>query len=374
MKLIDGNALAKAGWMATIAAFCTVQVARAAEPDQLICGFENVEDMVALPGSPWIIGSGIGDSYFQKGGLHLFHRETATGRKLVLDMAEGMKARAPYDACPGPADPEQFSAHGLGLKANADGTYNLYVVNHGGRESIEIFEVTPDARDPQIAWIGCIISPEKSTPNSVAARADGSIVMSASYAGDFPVPNFSEIAKNGMAASAEDMEKAREAMKYGAVFSWSQGRGWAKVPNSALLGNNGIELSADGKWAYVDSWPGASVTHMPLEPGLGKAHEIKLSFHPDNIRYAYNGKLVATGHTASEQEIGACVMANNPHCAIDYRSAEIDPETYEVTDIFDGKGTRQFGVATIGLRTREALWLGSVRSNCIARVDMPGGD
>ncbi|MCB2060372.1 MAG: hypothetical protein R3E09_06245 [Novosphingobium sp.] len=373
MKQSDGKESAKVGWMVSVAALCTVLAACAAEPDELICGFKNVEDMVALPDSPWIIGSGIGDTYFQKGGLHLFDRETATGRKLTLDMTPGLEARAPYDACPGPADPEQFSAHGIGLKANADGSHNLYVVNHGGRESIEIFEVSPGAKEPQFTWIGCIISPPNSTPNSVAARSDGSVVMSASYAGDFPMPSFAEIAKNGRPASSGDREKIKEAMKYGAVFIWSHGQGWAKVPNSVLLGNNGIELSADGKWAYVDSWPGASVTHMPLEPGLGKAHEIKLNFHPDNIRYAYNGKLVATGHAASGEEIGACVMSTS-HCAIDYKSAEIDPETYEVTELFDGKGTKDFGIATIGLRTKEALWLGSVRSNCIARVDMPGGE
>ncbi|MCB2073763.1 MAG: hypothetical protein H6917_16550 [Novosphingobium sp.] len=368
------NTAARLGWVASAAALCTAQIVAAAEPDRLICGFENVEDMVALPDSPWIVGSGIGDAFFQKGGLYLFHRETATGRKLVLDVADGVEARAPYDACPGPADPVQFSAHGLGLKSNPDGTYNLYVVNHGGRESIEVFEIAMDDGGPQVGWIGCIISPGKSMPNSVAARPDGSVVMSASYAGDFAVPNFADIAANGMPEASGDMEQVREAMKYGAVFTWSPGAGWKKVPNSALLGNNGIELSADGKWAYVNSWPGASVTHMPLDPGLGKAHEIRLGFHPDNIRYGFNGKLVATGHTASEEAVSVCVMTNNPACALDYKSAEIDPVTYEVTEIFDGTGTRHFGVATIGLRTEDALWLGSVRSHCIAKVDLPAGE
>lgn len=349
-----------------------VQIAAATQPDQLICGFENVEDMVALPDSPWIIGSGIGDGYFQQGALHLFHRDTATGKKVVLDIAGDTVARAPYDQCPAPPDQMAFSAHGLGLAADGDGSYNLFVVNHGGRESIEVFAVTPTGDEPRFEWIGCIISPPNAQANAVTPRKDGGVVMSASYAGEIPVPDFAEIARNGMKVSEQDMAAAREAMKYGAVFTWTREAGWKKVPGSELLGNNGIELSADERWAFVNSWPGSSMTYMPLEPGLGEPKEVRLGFHPDNIRYGSDGQLVAAGHTVGEDEVAACVMANDPHCAIDYRLASIDPETLAVKQLFDGTGTRHFGVATVGLRVEDSLWIGSVRSDCIARVAVPG--
>jgi hypothetical protein len=365
---MDGMTLKAKLCAAAAMALCASQ-AGADLPDELICGFSNVEDMIALPDSRWIIGSGIGDAYFQKGGLHLFNQDTATGRKVLFHIAPGARAQAPFEACPAPVDPETFSAHGLGLRKNADGTHNLYVVNHGGRESIEVFRVTMTAQAPRIEWIGCIMTPDTAMPNAVAARSDGSLVMSASFAGETRLTPIAEIAAKGIVMDPKQAAEASKAMRYGALFTWSHDAGWRKVPGSELLGNNGIELAADEKWIFVDSHPGASVTYMPLEPGLGKPREIKLSFHPDNIRYGYDGKLVATGHPASAEEVGACVIANDPHCALGYRSAEIDPKTFAVREVFDGTGTRDFGIATVGLRTRDSLWLGPVRGQCVARVN-----
>lgn len=338
-------------------------------PDDLICGFVNVEDMVPLPGTRWIIGSGLGDNFFQKGGLHLFNQDTASGRKVLLNMDPAQKAQPPFDRCPGPADAEKFSAHGLALKANTDGSHNLYVVNHGGRESIEVFRVTAETgQAPRFAWIGCVLSPGTAMANAVTVRKDGSLVMSASFAGETRLTPIAEIAEKGIRMDPKQAAEAAKAMIYGALFTWNRDAGWKKVSGSELIGNNGIEMAADDHWAFVNSHPGASVNLLPLEPGLGKAREIKLDFLPDNIRYGYDGKLVATGHVATPQQVGACVQANDPHCAISYRAAEIDPQTFAVRRLFDGTGTRDFGLATIGLKTREALWLGAARGTCVAKV------
>lgn len=360
--------------LATAVAFCSVQTLAAAEPDKLVCGFENVEDMVEVPGTPWIIGSGIGDKFFQSGGLHLIHEETATGRKMVLNMADTLVARAPYDECPGPVNAELFSAHGLSLVSNGDGKQTLYVVNHGARESIEVFEVTSSPEDVTLEWIGCVETPANAMSNSVAGRPDGSLVMSASGASEKPMPGFHDLSRMNLELGGEGDETDGEAMQYGAVFTWTREAGWKKVEGSELPGNNGIELSKDGKWAFVNSWPGKSVTHMPLDPALGESREIKLSFNPDNIRWSDDGKLVATGQVADMKAVAACVMTDSPNCPLDYRAAVVDPETYEVTALFDGTGTEHFGVATIGLKTGGSLWLGAVRSDCVAKVDLSGGD
>lgn len=350
------------------AAFLATQ-AGADLPDDLICGFVNVEDMVPLPGTRWIIGSGLGDNFFQKGGLHLFNRDTASGRKVLLNLDPAQKAEAPFDRCPGPADAEKFSAHGLALKANADGSHNLYVVNHGGRESIEVFRVTAEARQaPHLAWIGCVLSPDTAMANAVTVRKDGSLVMSASFAGETRLTPIAEVAEKGIRMDPKQAAEAAKSMIYGALFTWNRDAGWKKVPGSELMGNNGIEMAADDRWAFVNSHPGASVNLLPLEPRLGKPREIKLDFLPDNIRYGFDGKLVATGHVATPQQVGACVQANDPHCAISYRAAEIDPQTLAVRRLFDGTGTHDFGLATIGLKTPEALWLGAARGTCVATV------
>ncbi|MDG2005552.1 MAG: hypothetical protein P8J20_19685 [Novosphingobium sp.] len=362
--------------MCALVTACTAETPQGlVEPDEVICGVANVEDMVALPDSPWIIGSGIGDSFFQSGGLHLINEDEASAAKLTLDLSEGLKPRAPFDQCSGPPPADAFSAHGLSLVANADGTSNLYVVNHGGRESIEVFEVRRTEAEPQFSWIGCVATPDTATSNSVSARPDGSIVMSASGTYDEPAPSFAalaEMVKSGVELPEMDAEAASSTR--GAVFTWTRDQGWMKVPNSELKGNNGIELSRDGKWAWVNSWPGSSVTFMPLDPVLGESREVKLDFKPDNIRWSAGGSLVATGHLASIDRVAKCAMGDPTACEIDYMVAAIDPDSFEVKPLFRGKGTQQLGAATIALKTVKNLWIGTVRGQCIGRVALQGGE
>jgi hypothetical protein len=48
----------------------------------------------------------------------------------------------------------------------------------------------------------------------------------------------------------------------------------------------------------------------------------------------------------------------------------IHPKTLAVTPLYDGAGTPDFGLATVTLKTPKALWIGSARSNCIAKVPL----
>ena len=65
--------------------------------------------------------------------------------------------RATYDSCPGPivsVEKEQFSSHGLYLQPGESRQHTLYVVHHGTRESVEVFEVDADVTPPQLTWVG----------------------------------------------------------------------------------------------------------------------------------------------------------------------------------------------------------------------------
>src|SRR5258706_4556276 len=82
-------------------------------------------------------------------------------------------ARARYASCPGPiTGPEiadrKFRAHGINLRAGPNGVHTLYVVHHGQRESVEIFELDTRGKTPTITWIGCAPSPNGVSGNSVA--------------------------------------------------------------------------------------------------------------------------------------------------------------------------------------------------------------
>jgi hypothetical protein len=72
--------------------------------------------------------------------------------------------------CPGVIG-DALAPHGISLLKRSDGKTQLYVVNHGGRESIEMFELVRINRDGGLAWHGCVVSTQ--TYNDVAALANG---------------------------------------------------------------------------------------------------------------------------------------------------------------------------------------------------------
>ena len=72
-------------------------------------------------------------------------------------------------ACPGPPEAEMFAPHGI--DPSADGR-SLLVVNHGGREAVEIFAIEHAAGAPALRWVDCVVMPDDALMNDVAALPD----------------------------------------------------------------------------------------------------------------------------------------------------------------------------------------------------------
>jgi len=64
-------------------------------------------------------------------------------------------------------------AHGLFLRPGTNAVHTLYVVHHGNRESIEVFELDARATPPALTWVGCAVAPDPIGLNSVVALPDG---------------------------------------------------------------------------------------------------------------------------------------------------------------------------------------------------------
>ena len=117
-----------------------------------VCGTEKPEDVVALPDTRWLIASGFASG----AGLKLVD---TTARHATRWYAGGAVQHRPdprwMRTCPGALDPALFNARGLSLRATGPGSWRLLVVNHGGRESIEMFDIAAigDAA-PTLTWRG----------------------------------------------------------------------------------------------------------------------------------------------------------------------------------------------------------------------------
>ena len=115
---------------------------------QFICDVIGPEDLAIVPESDWVIASGN-----QEGGrIHLVGVRDKTTTVLFPTAARNERlAATTYPTCPGPLDLEEmdaFRAHGLYLKPGQNALHTLYVVHHGTRESIEVFEIDGRATPP----------------------------------------------------------------------------------------------------------------------------------------------------------------------------------------------------------------------------------
>src|SRR5436190_7839218 len=143
---------------------------------KFICDQVAPEDLAVVPGSRWVISSGMAAN----GAIRLIDLHDRTTTVLFPTATPRERAdRKTYGSCPGPIDPaekEKFRAHGLYLRSGRNSVHTLFVVHHGNRESIEVFELDARQKAPTLTWIGCAVAPDPIGLNSVVGLPDGGFV------------------------------------------------------------------------------------------------------------------------------------------------------------------------------------------------------
>jgi len=309
-----------------------------AGPIRFVCGQAGPEDLVEVPGSRWLIAS----AYGPEGGIFLIDTRASSSTKLFPAAgATENHDRKTYDSCPGPvqgADRERFRTHGLYLKPGRDSRHTLYVVYHGARESIEVFEL--DARtQPSLTWIGCAIAPEPIGLNSVAALPDGGFVAT----------NFDPRPAPGEKRAGPFTTALTDGRINGELWEWRTGKGWSKVPGSESAGANGVELSPDGRWYYVAQWGNRSFYRLSRGQAKVDRQEIPLGFRVDNVRWAPDGTLLVAGQGENTSVIG-----------------KVDPRTMTYREIISYPTSPAISAATVAVQVGNELWAGSFRGDRIA--------
>ena len=310
---------------------------------QFVCGVIGPEDLVVVPGSKWVIASGDAAG----GAIALVSVRDKTTTVLFPTKAPRQRLDAKtYDSCPGPIDPEEkdkFRAHGLYLRQGRNSLHTLYVVHHGNRESIEIFEFDGRPRTPTLTWIGCAVAPEPIGLNSVVALPEGG----------FAATNFQP---RGVARGLSPNLLAGE--KNGELWEWHTGAGWKIVPGSEASGANGIEISKDGKWFYMAGWGNQTFIRMLRGQAPAKRDEIPVGFRLDNIHWAPDGSLLGAGQETSAS--GGFAMAVS-------RVIRINPDTLKIQDVIRYPFNETFNFSTGAVQVGREIWVGSVRGDRIAR-------
>jgi len=309
---------------------------------QLICGQDAPEDLVVVPGSQWVVAS----AYAGMGGINLIRvSDRSTTRAYPSRAAENRFDAKTYAGCPGPPDatPGKFTTHGLWLDPARGPVHKLFVVGHGSRESIEVFELDGRGATPTLTWIGCAIAPDPIGLNSVRGLPDGGFITT----------NF--LARG---ISAEARQKMLAGDKNGELWEWHTKSGWQKIPGSEASGANGLELSDDGKTLYVAAWGSQSFFRLPrpstslrASGASPKRDEVPLGFRVDNIRWAKDGSLLAVGQGQGTTNV-----------------VKINPKTMNVMKVLQRTDDASFRSGTVAVEIGDRLWIGSFIGDRIAIV------
>jgi hypothetical protein len=311
---------------------------------KLICNQHSPEDLVVLPGNQWAVAS----AYAGAGGIHLIRAsDHVSHRAYPSPAARKRPDEKRYSDCPGPPDlgNSVFTTHGLWLQPGSATVHTLFVVGHGSRESIEVFEIDTRPATPAVTWIGCVIAPDPIGLNSVRALPDGGFIAT----------NF--LARN---ITPEARLRMLEGDKNGELWEWHAAGGWKKVPGSESSGANGIEISNDGRWYYVAAWGSQAFFRLSRGAANPMRDEIRLGFRVDNIRWARDGSLYATGQTGSREvpETSSVVV-------------KINPETLAVREVYRRRDDATFRFGTVAVEVGNELWIGSYQGDRIAVVPAP---
>lgn len=323
-----------------------------------VCGPKNAEDLVLVPATNWIIASGMAPDaaiYLidaqQKTWTQLYPADAAPARRNPV--RHNMER---YGACPGSPDPGNFISHGLNLQPGASGHSTLYVVGHGGREAIEVFEVDASGAKPVLTWTGCVMLPEGMAANSVASLDDGTL--------------FATVPLHPGRAITEAVAGSAT----GAVYRWSPGdSGFTLVQGTELPYANGIEVSADGREFYVAS-SGLStvIAYSNSQPARQLRTTQLLEYIPDNLHRADDGSLITAGLVADDP---VCGNARDPAefdlavfaaCPRPFIVQAIDPRSMERKDLARGPANPSFSNITMALPVGEELWIGTFAGDRVA--------
>ena len=109
-----------ARWVFLALTFCVHQVIAAEcegrDDMSYVCGVQGMEDLVAVPETPWLVGGGLA-SEREPGSLSLVHREQKSVVRLFPDAAVANRHDPrTYPGCAEPVSRAVFSAHGINLR------------------------------------------------------------------------------------------------------------------------------------------------------------------------------------------------------------------------------------------------------------------
>ncbi len=325
------------------------QICQSSDDINVFCGFGNPEDLVVTPDGEQLLVSEMGTfMVHEPSGMALFELETGQRAEIGVDWQQ--PATWGDNTCSRP-NPDLFSPHGIDLLEREDGSHQLLVVNHGGRESVEFFELARnDAEQWHLTWRGCALPPGDPFINDVAALNDGGFVVTHMWDKGMPFENVAE--------------KLLAGEKIGWAYEWQPATGFTQIPGSIEMMPNGVTVNADNSKIFLNIYMGNKTVRIDRETGEQDG-EFAVQ-QPDNITIDDTGTLWVASHRHDPinqtcTEPGVCLLP--------FAVVKADSTTLKAEVVLAHEGA-PMGYSTVALRVGDKVYMGSAHGDRIASFSL----
>jgi len=308
-----------------------------------VCGMQSPEDIAVVPGGDYLLLSELGGIGERPGRILLFGVNDESWRPLYP--GTGAAATAPAlpqgDASCTQPPGSALSPHGSHLVQLADGSWRYLVVNHGGREAVEIFTLSTAAdAEPALRWQGCVFPADNTLINDVVGLRNGDVIYTRMYHPDDLLGDL----------------RGLLGLDSGDVWRWSKDTGVKLLPGTTGSLTNGLEISADERFIFINQYMDGKVQKYDLA-----AQEVVGSTpvpHADNSAWAPGGELWLASQDFDVASYMACTKDPAVTCGMAFEIIALDPETMQSRVIFRHQGP-PMGAATVATPHRDKVYIGS---------------
>ena len=318
-----------------------------------LCGYRNPEDIAVVGAGSQLIVSEMGALLDAEDPGRISIVDLASERRRVVYPASRPRRGSPEPGWGDPNCPREAHAelkpHGIDLAVRPDGRSRLLVVNHGLRESIEIFEVLESGDGLDVLWRGCALPPDGLFFNDVVNLPDGGFLATHMFSGN-PVWG---------------VLRSRMGFDTGAVYEWQAPATWTSVPGTAAPFPNGIELSQDGREIFLNAYSADEVRRISRE--TGELLAVASVRRPDNSSWSRDGRLLVASHTGGLADEVKCSIFSRGSCPMAFEIVSLDPVHLEIEPLF-ASGGEPLGAGTIAVDLGDELVIGSYAGDRILRV------
>jgi hypothetical protein len=316
------------------------------------CGYQNPEDLVTTPDDKKILVSEMGTFMLDTpGSLSLFDLASKQKEEIGINW-QNAGTNWGDSHCKIPSA-ELFSPHGIDLMTRVDGKHQLLVVNHGGRESVEFFQLSQKSGQWALNWKGCALPPEDPFINDVAGLLDGGFLVTHMWNKHIP---FEEVATMLV-----------EGVSTGWVWEWNQDSGFTKLAGSVQQMPNGIAVSKDNKKVFINIYMGNKTIKLDRESGTIEG-EFAVR-QPDNVSIDKQGNLWVASHQHDPINETCNDVTEGP-CLLPFVIVRANSETMEAEEVISQEGL-PMGYATVAIPVGDRLFMGSAHGDRIISAPLP---